>query len=64
MAKVQKIDVESGVSIETAPNVWYKFKYGMTVEIEEGDNLSDVKRKAWNTAHDEIAKQVADLQGK
>lgn len=61
MANVKEISVESGVSIETSPNVWYKFRYGMTVEVVDGDDISEVKRKAWNTAHSEVMKQVEDL---
>lgn len=61
MAKVKEISVESGISVEVAPNMWHKFRFGMTLELEETDNTEDAKRKAWNTCHSEVEKQVKEV---
>lgn len=61
MAKVKEITVETGLSIEYSTNTWYKFRYAMTLEIEEGDKLSEVKNKAWDMAYKEVEKQVSEL---
>ena len=61
MAKVKEVSVESGISVEVAPNMWHKFRFGMTLEVEDGDNMDEVKRKAWNTCHSEVEKQVKEV---
>lgn len=61
MAKVKEFTVETGLSIEYSANTWYKFRYAMTVELEEGDKLSEVKNKAWDVAYREVEKQLTEL---
>lgn len=61
MANVKEVSVESGMSVEVQPNIWHKFRFAMTLEIEDGDDMEVVKRKAWNTCHNEVEKQVREV---
>lgn len=60
MPIVKDFHVEQGVSIELR-GAWYKFTCGITVQPEEGDNLEEIKKKAWSTVEFEIEKQVMEI---
>jgi hypothetical protein len=60
MPKVKEIQASVGSSAEIR-GVWYKFQFSITLEIEEGDDLAEVKRKAWNTCNDEVIKQLDEI---
>lgn len=60
MAKVKSFKAEVGISVEIKGQ-WYKFYTGIEVEPEEGEDTTEVKRKAWNTVHNEIEKQVREV---
>lgn len=57
MAKVTKFTSSFGMSLDIQ-NVWHKFHCGIEIEIEEGDNIEEVKKKAHNTVHLEVEKQI------
>lgn len=58
--KVKSFKAESGVSVEINKQ-WYKFYSGIEVTVEDGDDVAEVKRKAWNTVNTEIEKQVREV---
>lgn len=60
MAKVKSFKAELGVSVEIKGQ-WYKFNAGIELELDPEDDTAEVKRKAWNTVHTEIEKQVLEL---
>ena len=60
MAKVKSFKAEVGVSVELK-GTWYKFYAGIELELDEQDNSEEVKKKAWNTVHAEIEKQVQEV---
>jgi hypothetical protein len=60
MAKVKSFRAETGVSVELKGQ-WYKFYTAIELELEEGDDTAEVKKKAWNTVHAEIEKQFTEL---
>lgn len=62
MAKVRSFKAESGISFEYRGQ-WYKYHAGIELEIEPGDDLESVKRKAWNTVEVELEKQVTSIIG-
>jgi len=59
MAKVKSFKAEYGMSVELG-GVWNKFYCGIELELENGDDTQDVKKKAWNTVVLEVEKQVED----
>lgn len=60
MAKVKSFKAEFGTSAEIK-GVWYKFNSGIELDIEPGDDMEDVKNRAWNTVIQEVEKQMNDL---
>lgn len=61
MAKVKSFTASVGVSLEIN-NVWYKFHTGIEVEPDENEDIAEVKKKAWNTCHVELEKQIEDVK--
>lgn len=62
MAKVTKISVSRGVSFQKGQyDPWYKMQCGIELDIEDGDDIEAVKKKAWNTVDVEIEKQLQDI---
>jgi len=59
MATVVEFKSEIGVSVEIE-GTWYKFNCGLVVKPDKGDNMEEVKKKAWNTVESEISKQVKE----
>lgn len=60
MAKVKSFKAESGVSFEMKGQ-WYKLYSGIELIVEDGDDMVEVKRKAWNTVNTEIESQVKEI---
>lgn len=61
MAKVTKFYAESGLSWKDAKENWYKATAGIELEIDEKDDIKEVKKKAWNTVNTEVEKQLKDI---
>lgn len=57
MAKIITVEAEMGFSTEINKS-WYKYGFRIHVQPEEGDDLAEIKKKAWNTCNIEIEKQV------
>lgn len=57
MAKVTKFESRYGISLELN-EVWYKFQAGIEIELEDGDNIPEVKKKAHDTVQLEVEKQL------
>jgi hypothetical protein len=57
MAKVSHFSSKFGMSLEIK-DVWYKFESAITIEVDEGDNLEEVKKKAHNTVQVEVENQL------
>lgn len=62
MAKLVNFRAEYGTSVEIK-GAWHKFSCAAEVEFSEGDNISEVKERVWNTVVVEIEKQVQELLG-
>lgn len=60
MAKVVSIKAESGISFKDSQENWYKFYSGIELMPEDGDDVEEVKRKAWNTVNREVEKQAME----
>jgi hypothetical protein len=60
MAKVTKITASVGTSAEIR-GIWYKFNFGMEVELGPKDDLDEVKQRAWNTCLDEVESQIEEV---
>lgn len=41
-------------------DVYHKFNCEVEIELEEGDNPEEVKKKAWNTVISEIERKVQE----
>lgn len=63
MAKVKEVTASYGASAEIN-GVWHKFQFGITVEIEDGDDTNKVKEMCWNTCQVEVEKQFNEVIGK
>ena len=57
MAKLVKFSTGTGVSLQVK-DVWYKFNCEIELELQEGDDIPTVKKKAWDTVTKEVEKQV------
>lgn len=62
MAKVKTVEASYGTSVEFQ-GVWHKFQFSMALDVEDGDNVADVKSKLWNTVVLEVQKQIEQLVG-
>lgn len=62
MAKVKELSASCGVSAEIN-GVWHKFNFGITVEVEKGDNTSKIKEMLWDTCYVEVEKQIKSITG-
>ncbi len=61
MARVKAFRAEYGLSAEIK-GIWHKFYTAIEIELTEGDDITEVKEKAWNTVINECEKQIKDLQ--
>ena len=60
MAKVKTFTSGYGFS-GSINGQWHKFNTEITIEIEPGDNIAEIKEKAWNTCYQEVEKQIQQL---
>jgi hypothetical protein len=61
MAKVKELKFGSSISFQDKNEHWYRAEATITVELEDGDDVAEAKKKLWNTVNDEIANQVENL---
>ena len=61
MAKVKSFRAEYGLSAEIK-GIWHKFYSAIEIEPTEGDDVSELKEKAWNTVISECEKQIDNLK--
>jgi len=59
MAKVREINVSVGVSIDKK-GVWLKANTGITVTVEESDDLQACFKRAFEVVDNELSKQLED----
>lgn len=59
MAKVTRFRAGYGLSAEIN-GIWHKFNAEIEIEMENGDDVQEQKRKAWNTVIAEVEKQVEE----
>lgn len=57
MARVKSFKAAYGTSAEVE-GVWHKFHSEIEIELTEGDNVGDIKEKAWNTVKYEVENQI------
>lgn len=60
MAKLTAFRAEYGTSIEIR-GTWHKFTCAAEIELEPGDNATEVKAKAWNTVISEVEKHIKEV---
>jgi len=60
VAKVKELSCLSRVSMPIN-GAHYTFEFGITMSIDETDNLTDIKKKMHNTCDTEIEKQFKEV---
>ncbi|MFW6311216.1 MAG: hypothetical protein ACOC1K_03165 [Nanoarchaeota archaeon] len=60
MARVKSFTAGRGVTIEHR-GIYHKFNCSIEIEIEEGDDTTDIKEKAWNTVDKELEKKIDEV---
>jgi hypothetical protein len=61
MAKVISFRAEYGTSVEVR-GTWHKLYCAIEIQPDEGESVSDIKDKAWNTVFSEIESQIKEIR--
>lgn len=60
MAKVTSIEAKISSSAKIR-DVFHSFSFGITLSVEDEDNLEEVKKKAWATCEREVEFQIEQV---
>ncbi len=62
MAWMKSFRASHGVTVESR-GVWNRIDCAVEIELSEGDDSEEVKKKAWGTVYREIENQLLELEG-
>lgn len=61
MAKVKEMHFSKSIKLSNSTYDSGGLSYGITIEIEDGDDLAEVKKRGWATVDQQLEEQITDV---